>query len=202
MPQLRALGLDTSPTSTGWGKACAQPLLAGPPEFGTIKPGIIVPKAGNLDLSAARIRKVIAELGPLVSGFDPDLIVMEGPSFGSTGAYWHENAGLWWAVVLRIKQSGRPLVIIQPATLKKFATGSGRADKGDMRVAAATRFGLATIGPDEADGLWLAAAACQHYGWPLVKLPAVQTAALDVVKWPALDLADDDETSGAAAVPL
>lgn len=185
--QLRVLGLDTSPTCTGWGKACGG-LLADPPEFGTIKTGISVPKAGNLDLSAARIRKVIAGLGPLVRDFDPDLIVMEGPAYRSTGAYWHENAGLWWAILLRIKQSGRPLVVITPSTLKKYATGAGNARKSAMCGQAIRRFGLDDIGEDEADGLWLAAAGCEHYGWPLVKLPAAQVAALDAVKaWPALD---------------
>jgi Holliday junction resolvasome RuvABC endonuclease subunit len=184
---LRVLGLDTSPSSTGWGKAWGQ-LLGPAPEFGTIRPGIVVPKTGNLDLSAARMGKVITRLGPLVSDFDPDLIVMEGPSYGSTGAYWHENAGLWWEIVLRIKKSGRALVIITPATLKKFATGSGNAKKSAMVGAAVHRFGLEKIGEDEADGLWAAAAGCQHYGWPLVKLPAAQVAALDVVKkWPVLE---------------
>lgn len=183
---LTVLGLDTSPTRTGWGKACGQ-LLVSPPEFGAVKSGITVPKAGNLDLSAARIRKQITGLGRLVTDTDPDLIVMEGPSYGSTGAYWHENAGLWWAVVTRIKQSGRPLVIITPSTLKKFATGSGNAKKSAMVGAAVRRFSLDEIGEDEADGLWLAAAGLEHYGWPLVKLPAAQVAALDVVRnWPAL----------------
>lgn len=193
--QLAVMGLDTSPSSTGWGLAWGQ-LLAAQPEFGTVKPRIVVPKAGNLDLSAARIRKVIGMLGSLVADADPDLIVMEGPSYHSTGAYWHENAGLWWAVVTRLKQSGRPLAVITPTTLKKFATGSGSAKKSAMVGAAVRRFGLDEIGEDEADALWLAAAGCQRYGWPLVKLPAVQVEALDVVRWPAL------QTPGPEPVPV
>lgn len=186
MDRLTVLGLDLSPTSTGWGKGCGG-LLTEAPVFGTLKSRITVPKTGSLDLATARLEWNLKTLGALVHDHDPDVIIMEGPAYRATGAYWHENAGLWWNVVRLIRRSGRPLAVITPATLKKFASGSGNAKKSEMCVAAAHRFGLARIGEDEADGLWLAAAGCQRYGWPLIKMPAAQVAALDVVKaWPAL----------------
>ena len=87
--------------------------------------------------------------------------------------------GLWWSVTHRIWLTGRPLVIISPAVLKKFATGSGAAKKSAMVGQAIRRFGLADISEDEADALWLATAGCQHYGLPVVSLPAAQVDALE-----------------------
>lgn len=182
--QLTAMGLDTSLTSTGISTAWGG-VLAPPPEFRSL----CAPKGLK---TWARMEWLIKELGAYVKQNDPDVILIEGPGYhsASRGAYWHENAGFWWEVTLRIKRSGRPLVVITPGTLKKFATGRGNADKGDMRLAAGRRFDLDRIGDDEADALWLAAAGLERYGWPLVSLPAAQVAALDAIKdWPALPLA-------------
>jgi crossover junction endodeoxyribonuclease RuvC len=192
MTTLTVLGLDLSLTSTGVSTAWGA-LLASAPVFEAVKPP---PKLKTW----ARMDWMIKELGGIVTAADPDLIVIEGPGYhaAARGSYWHENAGLWWEITLRLWRARRPMTAITPSTLKKYATGSGAAKKSAMCVAAAHRFGLAAIGEDEADALWLAAAGCQHYGWPLVKLPAVQVAALDVVAWPTLHLEDSD----AAAVPL
>jgi hypothetical protein len=39
---------------------------------------------------------------------------------------------------------------------------------------------------NEADALWLAAMAADHYGCPLVAMPQAHRAALEAVTWPAL----------------
>lgn len=174
--QLTVLGLDLSLTSTG-GALGSGGALGGQPYTFLIR---------SARKGWARMDSQVNRIGQAVKEYDPDLIAVEGPAYHSAaqGSYWHENAGLWWEVTTRIWKSGRPMVIIAPSVLKKFATGKGNADKGDMRIAAVTRFGLTQIGPDEADALWLAAACCQQYGLPLVKLPAEQVAALTALSRP------------------
>jgi Holliday junction resolvasome RuvABC endonuclease subunit len=173
-------GLDLSLTSTGISTACGG-LLAAAPVFRALRPP---PKLKTWD----RMEWLIAALGREVKAADPDVILVEGPGYHSAakGSYWHENAGLWWEATLRIRRSGVPMAVLTPGTLKKFATGNGSAKKSAMVGQAMRRFELDDIGEDEADSLWLAAAGCEHYGWPVVKLPAAQVAALDVVTWPVL----------------
>jgi crossover junction endodeoxyribonuclease RuvC len=184
MDQLRVCGLDLSLTSTGVSTACGG-LLADPPRFEAIRPPAKLKGCARLDWMTRAVVKYLADA-------DPDVIILEGPSYGSTGAYWHENAGLHWLVKMRIWKADRRYAVITPSTLKKYATGVGRGKKSVMVGAACHRFGIPPMGEDEADALWLAAAGCQKYGWPVVKLPAVNVAALDVVEWPALNLQDPE----------
>ena len=171
--QLTVLGLDLSLTSTGGCRAVSGPLAGQPYTF----------RIRSARKGWERMASQVHRIGLAVQEYDPDLIAVEGPAYhaAAQGSYWHENAGLWWAVTSRIWQSGRPMVIIGPSVLKKFATGSGAAKKSAMVGAAVHRFSLTEIGEDEADALWLAAAGCQHYGMPLVKMPAAQADALEAV---------------------
>lgn len=61
---------------------------------------------------------------------------------------------------------GAMLCPVNPATLKKFATGSGRAKKPDMIRACALQFGLANLTGDEAD-----ARMCLAYAEQWLKRP-------------------------------
>jgi len=188
--QLRVLGLDLSLTSTGAARFASGPLADGPETF-------LVRSAKK---GVARIDAQAAAIGQAVRDYDPDLVTVEGPGYYSAaqGAYWHENAGLWWAVVRGLWRTRRPYAVVPPSVLKKYATGKGGADKTAMVVAAVRRFGLEEISADEADALWLAAAGLQHYGVPGVRMPAEQAAVLEgvvtdrktktsrpVVPWPA-----------------
>ena len=55
-------------------------------------------------------------------------IALEGYSFGSKGKVFHiaENTGV---LKYKIHNTGVPLEVIPPTTIKKFATGKGNADK-------------------------------------------------------------------------
>lgn len=81
---------------------------------------------------------------------------------------------------------GIPYVLITPATLKKYATGRGNADKTAMALAAYKRAGLEFGDDNQVDAWWLRAAALDHLGAAPVQMPAAQRAALDVVTWPTL----------------
>lgn len=74
-------------------------------------------------------------IGRKVLDFKPDRVILEGLSFGNLGNMTRDLAGLQFAIVIHLRyhmEYERPIDIIPPPTLKKFATGNGRADKQDM----------------------------------------------------------------------
>jgi crossover junction endodeoxyribonuclease RuvC len=81
-------------------------------------------------------------------------------------------------------------VDVHPSTLKVYATGNGRANKAAMKAAALGRLGTHThvANDDEADALWLAAIALDHYGRPLCGMPAKHRAAVGKPPWPPFTL--------------
>ncbi|MFV2094856.1 hypothetical protein ACFHW1_05105 [Micromonospora sp. LOL_014] len=168
----RVVGLDLSLASTG--------IAVGHWTF-SIKPG------DRRDL--ARLEYLRDAVLAYVIDNSPDLVVVEGPSYGSARgaqAGHHERAGLWWLVRMAITggAGGWPLAVVPPATLKLYATGKGTADKPAMAVAAYKRLGIEGVSDDEVDAAWLRAAGMDHLGHPLAVMPAAQRAALDKVTWP------------------
>lgn len=80
-----------------------------------------------------------------------------------------------------------PVVLVSPATLKKYATGKGNATKPDMRMALYKRTGLDLADDNQVDACWLYGMALDHYGYPAgFDLPAVQRACMDKIDWPEL----------------
>lgn len=164
----RVVGLDISLTGTG---------IATPTTADTITPG------GRRGIERIQyIRDCI--LGDLLD-HEPDLVVIEGPSYGSQGGQAHDRAGLWWAVrLLCVEAYPVPVAVVPPATLKRYATGRGNADKAAMAVAAYKRLGRELADDNRVDALWLRAAGMDHLGHPLAPMPATHRAALDRVAWP------------------
>jgi Holliday junction resolvasome RuvABC endonuclease subunit len=108
-----------------------------------------------------------------------DLVAIEGPAFNSRTAFQHDGAGLWWLIAHELYRGGVPYVVIPPAMLKKYATGSGNAPKPDVMLAAAKRFpSIEFTSEDAADALWLLAMVCERYGVPLAAMPKDRTALL------------------------
>lgn len=79
-----------------------------------------------------------------------------------------------------------PFAVIPPATLKKYATGRGSADKDGMRLALRMRAGIDERDNNLVDAWWLRHAGLDRLGEHIVRLPANQRACLDVVDWPAI----------------
>ena len=80
-------------------------------------------------------------------------IAIEGYSMGSKGKVFHiaENTGV---LKYKIYNSGIPLEVIPPTTVKKFATGKGNADKQQMHSAFIRSNGIdlkRMISPDQKD---------------------------------------------------
>jgi hypothetical protein len=77
-------------------------------------------------------------------------------------------------------------VLITPASVKKYATGKGNADKTAMALAAFKRAGLEFGDDNQCDAWWLRAMTLDHYGAPVVEVPASHRVALDAVTWPVM----------------
>ncbi|MDQ3028987.1 MAG: hypothetical protein M3R09_02935 [Actinomycetota bacterium] len=139
----------------------------------------------------ARLDYLVLTIGSFIKR--ADMVAMEGPSYGHAGLGGHEElAGLRCAIRLDCYRRGIPYGIIPPSSLKLFATGNGRAAKGEMRSAIADRYGIHTEGAcqyDEADAYVLLAMGLDHLGHPLADVPPSHSRALDGCDWSTFDKA-------------
>lgn len=115
-------------------------------------------------------------------------VVLEGPAYGSQASGQsghHERAGLWHLISVALWQAGTRGAVVPPNIRALYATGDSRADKTFVHGAMVRRFdGFdPSASLDEADALALAALAADHLGFPPVKLPAANRAALEKVPW-------------------
>jgi crossover junction endodeoxyribonuclease RuvC len=119
---------------------------------------------------------------PIV-GILPDLVVIEGFSYGSKGSSTVDIGGMGWIVRVALYEAGIPYEVVSPSTIKIFACGKGNAKKDDVLLAAVRRLDYQGNSGDEADALWLYALAMHALGSPIVTLPQTHLRALDSVKW-------------------
>lgn len=104
----------------------------------------------------------------IVKQFKPDHVAIEGLAFGMRGSATRDLAGLQFGIVNTLRFQAKykgSIDIISPLTLKKFATGSGKAKKEDMvaSLPEAVRTEFIDLGfkkttgmGDLADAFWLA----------------------------------------------
>ncbi|WHT20987.1 hypothetical protein N8J89_07950 [Crossiella sp. CA-258035] len=103
-----------------------------------------------------------------------DLVVIEGPSFSSVGAASKDLMGLWWLVIHRLRQARLDVAVVPPASLKRWATGKGNADKAAVGVAIGRIWpNVELSGNDVVDALGLASMGAQLLGldvpWQVTK---------------------------------
>lgn len=146
---MRIMGLDLSITCTGVGHADTSVSAWKPPK------GI----TGD-----DRLEYFADCVGFAVRSDQVDLVVIEGLG----GVYQGEAARvipmLHGAVRLELKRNRVPYMLLPPASLKKFATGNGGADKTAMALAALKRLGREYHTGDECDADWLRIAGRFAYG--------------------------------------
>lgn len=116
---------------------------------------------------------------------DAPLVVLEDYAFSRAAAHSHQLGELGGVVRLALHEAGVPFVAVVPSSLKKYATGKGNANKGEMLAAAIRRLGYEGADDNEADALWLRAMGLDALGAPLVKLPESHRVALGKVAWPS-----------------
>lgn len=122
----------------------------------------------------------------------PILVVIEGYSMGTARQNSHAHAlgELGGVIRVALTEHSIEFVDVPPASLKKYATGKGNANKGMVLEAASKRSGLDFGGDDNrADAWWLRAMALDYLGDPIVTVPALNRGALAAVAWPELAVA-------------
>lgn len=166
----KVAGLDLSITKTGECHTGDD----GEPSWSLIKTR--EPKDFRLPEIVKRVREVTT---------DCDLVLIEllPPNMKGAGI-----TGMVQGVTrLELIEQGIRYGDVGPSSLKKYATGKGNANKGQVLEAASKRSGLDFAGDDNrADAWWLRAMARDHYGWPVVIMPASHRVALAGADWPVL----------------
>jgi len=98
------------------------------------------------------------------NAYGVDLVVIEGLGGRYLGEASRVIPMLHGALRLKLMEDGIPYMLLSPSSLKKFATGSGTADKTAMALAALKRLGREYKTSDECDADWLRIAGRFAYG--------------------------------------
>lgn len=77
--------------------------------------------------------QIATHIADIVDTYKPDVIGIEGLAFGMRGNVTRDLGGLQFVIVAHLQEVKKhPVKIVAPLTVKKFATGSGRAKKEEM----------------------------------------------------------------------
>ena len=142
----------------------------------------------------ARARRIVAQTRRVLAQIpgDVELVVIEGPSYGSQHGAQMDRYALWMGVYSSLQAQGVPIAVVAPGTREKWATGS--VPRGIDRKARKARVLAAVRGmwpdarirnDDEADALALASIGAHYLGWPLpFETKPRHTTGLQAVEWP------------------
>lgn len=176
---MKVVGLDLSLTSAGL--AVIVDDAAAVERFTSVTAGPLVTARHR------RMRRMVNGIYEWSAG--ADLVVLEGPSYGSTTPHQHDRSGLWWLVAHRVRDAGLPLAVVPPTSRAKYATGKGNASKDAVLVSVVRRYPDVNVtGNDEADALILAAMGARFLGRPIDVVPQLHLTALKGAQWPDMEL--------------
>ncbi len=81
----------------------------------------------------AQAYEIALHIAVMVDDHNPDIIAIEGLAFGMRGNVTRDLGGLQFVIIAHLQEvKGKSIEILAPTTVKKFATGSGRAKKEEM----------------------------------------------------------------------
>jgi Holliday junction resolvasome RuvABC endonuclease subunit len=133
--------------------------------------------------------KTISVQASVILPDQAELALIEGPALDADYGNSWDRAHVWWTIVDTLIDRKIPVAEIAPATLKKWATKNGRADKRLMVAAMASMWpGLGCTTNEqrhhECESLAMATMCAQRLGWPVPARPH-QSQSHVVVRWPA-----------------
>lgn len=126
-------------------------------------------------------------IGHAIQGFSidpPELAVIEDLYPGARGGV--STAMVQGIARFLLGEMRLAYALVNPMHLKAYATGTSKADKSAMAVAAYKRAEMEFLNDDECDAWWLRAMGLDALGEPLFELPASHRKALGKVFWPVL----------------
>ena len=150
------IGIDPSLTATGVvvlrdGKVELAEATKNRPDLGTIE---------RVKLIRERIIDITENLTDEEERQAPDLITIEGFSYGSKGRSLFDIAYLGWRIREDLErfriEDGIPWLEVPPSQLKKFATGQGNANKEIILQQVYKRWGVEFSDNNQADAYVLA----------------------------------------------
>lgn len=144
---MRIMGIDPSISSTGVSFPDAETMAIKPRTKGDL-----------------RLTEIGDQLTFAVRTARPDLVVIEDLAGHYPGNSARIIPMLHGAIRDRLQVIGVPFMLLNPRTLKIFATGDGGADKDDMALAARRRLGRTYPTDDECDADWCRVAGRVAYG--------------------------------------
>lgn len=120
--------------------------------------------------------------------FKADLVVLEGYAHHAQSSSILSLAELGGVVRLALYEADQLYVEVPPTVLKKYATGSGNANKQHVMSQAWQKLEYRGHDDNEADALWLRTMALDHYGlFDANKLiPKAQRSVLEKINWPTI----------------
>jgi hypothetical protein len=181
----RVVGLDLSLSATGiasnlgWVHTVASEPPPTPRDPRTGKP-----TPATLDQRRERLAAIAVEVISMCTS--ADLVVIEGPSYASSGSGTWDRAGLWWLVVHGLLAQQHTVALVPPSNRMKYATGKGRIAKEAVFAAVIRRYpDVEVSNNNEADAWVLAAMGARSLGHPVEQsLPLAHLEAMDKVTWP------------------
>lgn len=121
----------------------------------------IQPPTAEEECLDQRIDYVVGTVKKIIRLHDPEIIGLEGPAYNKPFVAYRLGM-VMGALRIWLWQNQRPFIEISPTAVKKFATGSGKANKLNM-IQAAANMGIPVNNHHEADAAFLALYIRQHY---------------------------------------
>lgn len=180
--QEKCMGLDLSLSSTG---ICVG---AGKPECDYHK------ALSNKLRGIPRLAMIRDKVVDIAKYYKPAIICIEGYAFGRQNG--REAAGeLGGVVKVALSEAGYDVVVVSPGQLKKFATGSGNADKIKVATSVLKRWGVTFDSDDETDAFVLHLIAAALSDKDALELTAYQKEVVQAILEPK-GANEDDSDSG------
>ena len=165
---LKVLGLDLSMTASG---IC----------FPNGNTSTVATNAKDKDARLVVIRNAVRSA---VISTRPDLVVMEEAPPGLKGPAIKAIHMVQGAVRTALLDLEVPYAVVNPSTLKAYATGRKGADKTAMAMAAFKRADREFADDNQCDAWWLRVMGLDWFGYADVLLPVAQRDFMKAVDWP------------------
>jgi crossover junction endodeoxyribonuclease RuvC len=125
----------------------------------------------NKDKRLDRLDSIYTDCVSLIEQYKPDLVAIEGYAFAAIGKVFHiAEGGACFRLAIKHAHKEIPTVEIPPTVLKKYITGSGKANKKDIANKIKQIFEIDFKTHDEADAFALAVCGLDYFTSPLPNL--------------------------------